>query len=59
MTVNELKEILKNWPDKTDGIDNEVWVETASGPGLTDSVVKTWPLNVSAGRYDLLLTSVK
>ncbi len=61
MTIKELKEVLKDWPDElVDGSDAEVWMET--GPGVSSPVLSVCPLNCRQDesgfwRADLLVES--
>ncbi len=45
MTVKELKELIKDWPEvnPVTGEPCEVWLD--DGKGLTNPVMTVWPLN--------------
>ncbi len=54
LTVRELKELIKDWPEKNKyNEDCEVWVET--GKGLSSPVVLISPLNMR--KYDEVLSA--
>jgi hypothetical protein len=57
MTVNDLKSLLSEWPEKDDrtGEDCEVWIENKEG--FTNQCRKATPLNKSECSADLLLSS--
>lgn len=56
ITVKELKEIIKDWPDENSmGEPTEVWIET--GCNLSSPVVNVWNLNTRHGASDILLES--
>lgn len=44
LTVRELKEMIKDWPEEDEfGNESEVWIETSDG--LSNLVTSVWPLN--------------
>jgi hypothetical protein len=59
MTVKELKEVIKQWPevDEHTGEDCEVWITT--GKNLSSPVICVYPLNLRMNNgkasYDILL----
>jgi hypothetical protein len=56
LTVRQLKELIKDWPETYDnGEETEVWIEFAGG--LSNQVKEVWPLNVrDNGVADIMLS---
>lgn len=56
LTVKQLKEAIKNWPETNeDGNPTEVWIET--GWCMSSVVVEITPLNKRGNLADVILSS--
>lgn len=54
LTVKQLKELIKDWPEEDEyGELTEVWLEDMSG---TTQAREVWPLNSRENSADLLIT---
>lgn len=53
LTVRELKELIKNWPEEySNGEPTTVWIETSDG--LSNQVAEVVPLNPFEGSADII-----